>query len=653
MKLYIIALLLTCSCLSLPLAQAQRPPGTGGAPGGGMPGTVNRQQGLDQLDVLIDTFEVFYLYADNPNLELPHADTTLGNYFRQYDPMRKRDYDYRNLGVLGSAHEPIVFEAADRQGFEVGLDQYELYFMRSEDFPYYRVEKPFSVFGYTLGSEQADSYTQARFARNFANGLSYNLHYDRITQFSRNSQYPNQNNRSTAFVNGIRYQGPDGRYDGFFNVAANSIETEDNGGVVVEPALDGDFSSPNAAEVLLGDARSRHAHREYTYTHYYRFGGGQDTTGRQQRAYTLGHRIAYQGSTYRFSDVYNPEQDSFYVRYPAFLPDVRGARFSLRHRKLENDFRLATFKLRTQGGRDALKQRDLIEVGAVHTLHLVDFDNADTTLNNLFLTGRYRLNPSDRLLVDLRARLGLLANAGDYRLGGQLFFDLKKAGQLELEGVNQLYSPSLMQHRLSISEQQVYRNAFNRTLSTTLRGRYRLPAFQFAAEARYHLLNNFIYFGADGLPQQTGVPVSVGQLIVEKNFRLMWNLHLDNLVALQQSSQDVLRLPTVFGKHSFYYDGRWFQVLDVRLGVDLRYNSAFFANYYNPATGQFQLQDTQEVAFYPAADVFFSMKVTKFRAFVKWENGTAAFTDDFFYQTALYPHPRAVVRIGIRWQFLN
>jgi len=53
-------------------------------------------------------------------------------------------------------------------------------------------------------------------------------------------------------------------------------------------------------------------------------------------------------------------------------------------------------------------------------------------------------------------------------------------------------------------------------------------------------------------------------------------------------------------------------------------------------------------------DAFFSTRVAKrFRAFVRWENGTAPLRDGFFYQTALCPHPRAVVHIGIDWRFLN
>lgn len=612
--------------------------------------TPNPNESLSQLDVLLDTFQVFYFYADNPNQEAPFSDTTLGNYFRQYDPVRSRRLDYRHLGILGSAHEPIVWESPERQGFDIGLHQFDLYQIPAGSLRFYRLEKPFSTFDFTVGSEQADSYTKAVFSRNFANGLNFSLDYARITQFGANSQYPNQNNRNTAFTNGLWYQSPNGRYEGFFSLALNTIEQEDNGGVKNEPALGGEFSSPSAAEVFLGDARTRHAHRELAYTQYYRFGGEADSLGNRSRAFTASHSISYKSSLYKFADDYNPLQDSFYVNFPVFLADPRGARFYLQHRQLRNSFRLATFRLRKDGAAEA--QRDLIEAGLVHTLHTLRQTSADSVLNNLFATARYRFNPSAKLLIDLRGQLGLLANAGDYKVSGELSFDFGKLGQLEVSGINQLNSPNLMQHRLFLATRPVYQNDFDKTLSTTLTARYRLPAIQASAEGRYHLLNNYIYFGTDGLPAQTGVPISVVQLMVEKNFNLFWNLHLDNLIALQQSSEEVLRLPAAYGKHSFYYAGKWFQVLNVRLGTDLRYQTAFQANYYNPVTGQFQLQG-EEVPFYPALDAFFSMQVTRFRAFVRWENGTATLRDQFFYQVARYPHPRAVVRIGIDWRFLN
>lgn len=603
--------------------------------------------------MMVDTFDIFYFYADNPNQEIPYSDSTLGNYYRQYDPVRQRALDYRHLGNLGSAHEPIVFEPVDRRGFEVGFNQFDLYTTTGSELPYYRIEQPFSIVSYTLGSEQADGYTTAVLSRNFANGLNFSLDYKRINQLGERSQYPNQNTRNTAFTNGLRFTSKSGRYESFFSFAINTIEQEDNGGIREEPQEEENFSSPSSAEVFLTDARTRHAHREFMYTQYLQFGGGVDSIKGQRRAFTIAHQAIFNTSTYKYTDDYDQPADTLFFHYhPGLLTDLRGLRLNLRHRELENSFRLATYRL-TDKQSGAQQQRDLLEVGAVHTLHSLQEIERDSTLNNLFLTGRYRFNPSERLLIDLNARLGLWDNAGDYRLSGELFFDLKKLGSLRLEGINQLYSPTLVQHRLNLTGQDAYNNDFNQTLSTTIAGTYELPSFQFKASAKYHLLNNYIYFDSTGLPVQTGIPVSILQLILYKNFTL-GPVHLDNIVALQQSSEEVVRLPSVYSKHSLYYAGYWFQALNVRFGFDLRMNDSFFANYYNPVTGQFEIQNRQRVDFHPALDAFFSFRVTKFRAFVKWENALAAVLDDpFYYQTAFYAHPSAVVRIGLKWRFLN
>ena len=637
------------------LAPALLPGQQPGFPSGNRGSSSSARTGkAEQNEIELDTFDIFYFFADNPNQEIPFSDSTLGNYFRQYDPVRKRDLDYRHLGILGSAHQPIVFEAAWRRGFDVGLHQYDLYMTTGDELPFYRIERPYSNVSYTMGSEQADGYTTAQFSRNFANGLNYSLDYKRITQFGTQSQFPNQNNRNTAFTNGLRYESSNGRYDGFFSFAANTIQQEDNGGIRREPIAQGQFSSPSSAEVFLGSARTRHAHREFSYTHYYRFGGGQDSIRGTRRSYTISHQAVFNNSTYKYHDEYDVAQDSsFYNAYPALLPDVRGTRLYFKHRKLENSFRLATFKLGRSDEEMAKNQRDLLEVGMVHSLHHIEEASADTTLSNLFLTGKYRFNPSERLRINLYGHFGLWANAGDYRAEGNLFFDFKKVGSLALGAINQLYSPTLMEHRLYLSEQQIYRNDFNKTLSTTLSGTYTLPAFRLEISGRYHLLNNYIYFDTLGLPQQTGIPISIAQLIIKKDFRV-GNFHLDNIIALQQATEDFIRLPSIYSKHSLYYAGKWFKVLDVRTGVDLRFNNSFYAPYYNPVTGQFQLQDSQEVEYYPAADAFFSMRVTKFRAFIKWENATAALiTNRLFYQTAYYAHPSSVFRLGLKWRFLN
>ena len=380
--------------------------------------------------------------------------------------------------------------------------------------------------------------------------------------------------------------------------------------------------------------------------------------GPQGRSYTISHQISYKKGIYKFYDV-STAADSLYWKN-LFL-DTRGVRHYLVHRKVENTIAISTFKPRKKRTGESQSQSDFLEIGIRHALNRVDEEAADSTVNNLFLTGKWNFNPNERLKVETYAHLGLWDNAGDYRVSGNLFFDLKKLGQLQLQGVNQLYSPNLLQQRFYISQRSAWANDFSPTLETNLSATYALPQYGFQATGKYHLLNNFIYYDTLATPQQEGSPVSIFQLILQQDFDF-GKFHLDNVLILQQTTNDALRLPTYFSKHSFYYQGKWFKrALQIKIGTDIRLNNSYFANTYNPLVGQSILQDQQKINFFPAVDFHTSIKVKQFRFFVKWENVTRSVTnlvgsiraDEQFYQLAAYPIQNNRLRFGLAWKFVD
>ncbi|NUO03764.1 MAG: hypothetical protein HUU01_24385, partial [Saprospiraceae bacterium] len=433
---------------------AQRPPTGIGITGQGSSSTTNASvfAGQEDFDDR-DTFGVFSFLVSNPNRETPFSDSLLGNFFHQYDPARRRDLDLAHLGNLGSAHQFVYFQTLPRRGFDIGLHQYDAYLTRAADLPFYRLEKAYTNVGYTQGSEQADGYFTAEFSRNFADGLNFSIDYEKISQIGRQDQYPNQNTRNTALATGLWLHGKGGHYDGFFAFASNTIEQEDNGGIAKEPARGETFESPSSAEVFLEDGQTRHSHREWQYTQYYRFGGQADSTGHQRRAFTLSHQVNLSNSTYKFFDSYAIADTEFYTRFPHLQTDERGARFFLDHRAIENSFRISTYKLRDGGQKNVAKeQRDLLEAGLTHIHHRVRQEGApDTVLNNLLLHGRWLFQPTARLRFEAFGHLNLWDNGGDYQAGGALLLDFGKLGALNIQASNQLYSPNLLQHRLYLT----------------------------------------------------------------------------------------------------------------------------------------------------------------------------------------------------------
>jgi len=708
-----------------------------------------------------DSLLIFYYFIENPNEEFPYKDTLLDNYFHQFDPARSRVLDHGSLGYLGSPTFPLFYESSFRQGFDVGLHQYDLYKIKVDDLRFYNLKRAYSDFYFSQGGSQDDIQLKGKFSRNFNKNVNISLDYHRISQFGSRDPiryfYQNQKARQTALAGGLTFKNDANTYQGFLAFSNNIHQQEDNGGIQSETFFlqdDNGFSSNLSIPVWLDDATTRHSEQEISYTHYYNYNPIQfkenkirkaeekarakeaaeaaaarvarldslsripvdtslktttqvldtlknnpidslqnppidslqkikvDSISNQRptppsfgpppsfvnsppqnsvprgRTYTLMHRIAYKKGTYKFSDI-SAFADSSY--YKNLLLDIRGLRHYVQTRKIENTFAISTFKPRKSNADKVKQQSDFFEVGIRHSFNWIDEDIADSTVNNLFLTGKWNFAPSERLKVQTYAHLGLWDNAGDYRVSGEFFFDLKKLGQLKLKGINQLNRPELLQQRFYISQRNAWTNDFKPTLETNLSATYALPKWGFQASGQYHLLNNYIYFDTLATAQQTGAPLSIFQLILQQNFKL-GKFHLDNVLILQQTTNDALNLPSLFSKHSFYYDGRWFkQKLQIRLGADVRMNNSYFANTYNPIVGQFILQNKQKINFFPAVDASASIKVQQFRFFVKAENLTRFFAetvgsiraDEQYYQAAFYPIQNGRFRLGLGWKFGN
>lgn len=619
-------------------------PGSGG---NSRPNTANQENYFTA-----DTSEVIFFYADRPSVSYTFTDSLIAQYSVQYDPIRRGDLDYIHLGHLGSPHQAVLFSPLVRKGFDIGYHQYDLYQIKASALPFYNITRPFTNIGYSQVAEQSNGFIEAQFSRNFAQGVNLSIDYKRINQLGTQTKYANQDVQNTALAFGLMFRGKTDKYLGFLSIASNTMRQENNGGVSSEPTELEGFRSPTSAEVFLDNAETRHALREIAYTHYFQLGGGVDTLNRIRRTYTIGHRINIAANKYKtFMDTTGISQTIF----DEFLLDPRGIRQFISYEKVENEIYLRSFKLANNKRTSNLSaEQDFFQVGLNHSLYLIDQEGGDSTVNNLFLNGTLSLRLKDRLQLNAEAHLGLLDQVGDYSVAGQLSLNLKGLGALELRATNQLASPTLLQTRVFINGQKFWDNKdiFKKTLSTSLEASYSQPKIGLKLTGRYHLINNYIYFDTLGFARQTSIPISLIQLIIQENIRL-GPFHLDNVVTLQSSSEDEIRVPDFYTKHSLYYESLWFRTLLIRLGGDLRIQSTYNANYYHPIVGQFVLQNQQDVELYPSLDLFLTFRVTKFQAFFKWENITQTIDPDrLFYLTALHPHSIASgFRVGFKWRF--
>ncbi len=616
--------------------------------------TARRGRVQDQRVTAPDTFGIFLYRVDNPNRERRFEDSLLNGYQR-YDPDRTVDFDYGTLGAPGSPAYPLRYRPVYRRGLEVGYRQYDLYKVDAATLDFYRLERPFTYLNYVRGSEQNDGLLTARFSRNFADGVNLLLNFQRIYQTGEQDNYPGSRVRDTGVAVGVSVRPPGSRYSGYFSYAANTFEQELNGGIARygDAGDAGEIDNLGLLTPYLATTYGRHAYREVAATQYLQFGAATDTlTGRERRAFTLKHQLKIDRQLYRISSLRTATDTSFYQLYPGLDLDYRGLRNLITHDLVSNEVGISTFR-RARSGSAETVQRDLLELSLTHQYHRLGGDRGDSTLQYLLANAAIGLRPSDRLQLQVEGQLNLLGQIGDYRVSATGELDLGRAGKLEVGAVNQLYAPDLVQRSYLLNQLPLYREDFGKTLEVRFEGAYTLPFIGVRAGASYGLLTNLIYFDADGLPRQSNGPHSIVQLTAERNFSI-GAYRLDNRLLLQQSDQDVLPLPRLYGEHSLYYAGKWFGVLNVNLGVDVRYvNGGFRPQYYNPILQQFQVQDRQQTDFYVQVDPFFSLRVTRFRFFIKYIQAQTLISNRLLYLTADHPYSNGAVRLGASWRLID
>jgi len=577
-----------------------------------------------------DTAPIFYFFSENPEEEYIMADTGLNTGFLQYEPTRTQPFNHLNLGNPGSAHQQFVYRSPERRGLQIGWNQYDLYRTNAANSKFYKITEPFSEVAYYIGGNQADGYVTAKFSRNFAKDVNFTLDYHRMSQLGRTNQFPHQNTRNTNLNSGVNFKGFKGKYRGFFVFTTNIVQAEDNGGISNPPNQDLEFFSPNSASVFLENAQTKQTQNELYYTHFYSLRQALDRT----RNYEISHVVGVKNHNYIFFDeTSNPDY------YGGFDRGDQGISIDLKYQQWENHFKLRTFS----------KGKDYLEAGLLHLNHSV----GDSSLNNLFLTGILKFSPIQGILLDGYAHLGIWDQVGDYEVRGKLSFTSKKLGAISLGLTSKLYSPSYTENHLVISNIPAWNNSFNKTLENILEGTLSPGKTGINLTGRYTLFNNLIYFNENGLPGQYDQAFSLFQLEVTKNFK--WKaFHLENALAFQETTQSsILRLPRWYGQHSLYYQDRWFKVLEVRIGFDLRHHNAYFANYYHPLVGKFILQNRQMVGYYPAVDGYLSIKVSRFRAFAQWYNISSMIVKNKWLEhSPSYLHPDGL-RFGVRWRLIN
>ena len=581
-----------------------------------------------------DTNILRYFNWTNISERIDLNDTTL-EAFQQYDAARQGlFYDYIHIGDVGSAAKPLAFTPIERRGFDVGLHAYDIYQMPYDEVRFFDVNKDYTMAYYSQAQVQTDLIFKATYANSFNdNRANVTLDYNRI---SETALYENQFARHTNLTVNGWFQTKNKRYTGLWAWLQNVNEQEMNGGVSDTSALfnTGQFNARSTVGINTSTAKTSLRSNEIIYAQYYNLLPNSDNL-------KLKHRANFQNFEYKFYDT-SPASDSSY--YGVFQTNNIGLRNYIKYNKFENE---ATIRLDYKG---------TLDIGAVHSLYFINQEPMDTTINNLFLIGDWDLILGEQQSygLKLKGHFGLLDNRADYLLQGNLFFGLpKQNATFNISASSRGYEPTLQQFRIYVSQQKMWETNFQKTIENRVSGRVDWTD-KFALQGNYFLVSNLIYWDTLAFPQQSDTITNIGQLMM----RLKLNFgafHFDNSVVLQQTDNSILRFPTIATKHSLYFEGNLFKkALFGRVGVDIRYNTAYYFDSFQPVTGQFYQQNDWQQSLIPILDAFASFQVKSFRAFVKLENANNLIdANQVYFSAPNYPIRDWTFRFGVSWYFAD
>ena len=609
-----------------------------------------------------------------------NMDTSL-DFFHRYKPLARQFEGYQDLGNIGSAAFPIIFDSEKTTGFNWGFHAYDHYLKTPETVKYFDTHTPYTNLYYVQGPGKL-LYLKAIHSQNIGKYFNWGVHFSRIVS---EGFYQRQKTKHTNTQPFVSYHGKNNHYRLLANATWNRYKIQENGGLASDSLFETGLYTSVQLPINLQEAEIRYKENIFYLKQYYGFGKMQvkdrikphipfkgsielaDTGTYLSPTFLLSHSIKFTRRGLAFDDNLESSGDIYY--YPRILLDSVKTYDTLSFKNLENELTLLI-----KGD----KQYRGIEASLIHSLFQVnqngilgDYDNMaikGSFFNRFVVSKRFALTPEMKQYYVFHGY-----NASDYLTHLSLKSLSAITDQMAIEGTilakQQLYSPSFIQNHFYENHFQ-WNNNFNQTLVNSLEGKLIFQSWKTAQDserisiktnrnllilkAGYNQFKNYIYYDSLAKPQQFAGVISVLSASLEKKFKL-GNFYSTHYILFQQADKrDILRIPKWVTRNSVYYENKIFKKgMLAQIGLDIYYNSYYFANAYMPASGQFYLQNRKKTGNYPFIDLFFNAQIKRANIFIKMEHVNQKYSGYNYYVSPNYLSSNRTIRLGINWRFYD
>ncbi|QKG56261.1 hypothetical protein GKZ68_06150 [Hymenobacter sp. BRD128] len=599
----------------------------------------------------------------------------------------------QDLGVLGSASHPLLYQPNYQLGARFGRNAFDRNTRDGSEVPYYDSRSPYSFFRYVQGS-RGEQVFEINYSRSLKKNFSIGIDYERIAGNQvlavNTSQWQVEHNNFTLYS---RFQTEDGRYHLLANYSASRQRTRELGGIW-----------PTATESLT-ELKGLNSFFKYDLERVY-LSPGINIDDRDQVHVFQSYRLAQKGFTaYHVLDVrrqYNGYTDNalprdasgFLLFYPqaTTFPGSGTLRNSVAtddratFRQIENTFGLLGRTDRIEYNvygryRNAWLSQLTTPLGRSGTglrLQTVGSSPADTIVaphyfGQLFVGGTASFNYRSIYAVEVAGEYLPYDNGSvkvpgagaEYWLRGRI-----RTGPLSAELLLNSYSATLTQ-RVFIGNNYTWTNlsdnkwqsTFGNTTTQQLTGRLR-QRLPFLAEHSIELsasaarIAGLLFYNQYGVPEQLSSAIADSKVLLigfARHRARLGNVYFDNQATYTRGGDGAgLRIPALVTESRVYYQRRVFgHALFAQVGGELYYQSSYRGYNYAPSTQQFYVQDRFTIGNYAVANVFVAADISSASLFLKVAYLNQGLGRDGYFTAPYYTgYPRRF-QFGVRWRFFS
>ena len=504
-----------------------------------------------------------------------------------------------NLGSYGLATRDLLFNSNKSIGFQSGYHALERYLLTSDSIQYFRARARFSEL-YAVGFFFDDQVFRARLAQNINPNLNIGAEYHATNTdgYYNNQTYSDRKGSVFAW-----YESPSKRYNLVSNFTFNTLDATENGSVLNDTLFrdTSDNTSPSRYPVRLNGTQANRPYNKWKdmsvfLRQSYYIGRIDTVNGKGPDAEIHPTNvIAHNSSVRQQKFIFFKNQQDLYNAFP--FKSLEWVDDTTKITTISNDF---TYSFYLRG--KAMKNEAKVELGFQNDLIWYSDSLMSDFYQNSMVKGSVGYKFSDKVDVNFAANQIVLGrNFGDFLYEAYADVHLSEAiGKLRIGAYSQNKSPEMIFQNANLAYHQWNEGDLNldKIKTQNLSFAYANNKIGFNGKVEYFLINNYTYFHEIPNPNnelararqietlQAG-NLNLLKLTVGQNFKVSkW--HLDNMVVYQKSdAMDVLATPELYTFHSLYYANILYNVMDFRIGMDVRFNTPFKTPSYAINAGQF------------------------------------------------------------------